>query len=196
VTFEEALKKDCGNKGLSSQQVRLLGSHYDLLVRWNRTLNLTNVRSLADIISLHYCECLFLGRILPPGILRIADVGSGAGFPGIPVAVTRPESKVCLIESHRRKAVFLRESTRCVHNATVFAGRAEDVPERFDWMVSRAVNPKAMFSLSIAPQIALLLSYTSLSELPDPIEVIPVPGSRRRIIALFHVEHAKINGRG
>jgi len=67
-------------------------------------------------------------------------VGSGAGFPGFPVAVLRPECSVTLIESHQRKAVFLREASRKVPNVRVLAKRAENVGETFDWVISRAVS--------------------------------------------------------
>lgn len=196
MTFQEDLESDCGTGRLSPQQVQRLEAHYELLVRWNRTLNLTKVHSLSDIVRLHYCESLALSRLLPTGHLRVADVGSGAGFPGIPLAIARPECAVCLIESHQRKAVFLREATRGLRNVHLFAGRAEEIPESFDWLVARAVSPARVLSLRIAPSVALLLSSASLSALPNPVQVIPLPGTRQRIVALFHVEHAKINGRG
>jgi 16S rRNA (guanine527-N7)-methyltransferase len=71
---------------------------------------------------------------------RISDVGSGAGFPGLPVAVVRPDLAVTLVESHQRKAVFLREASRDLSNVRVLAVRAEDVHESFDWLISRAVS--------------------------------------------------------
>jgi 16S rRNA (guanine(527)-N(7))-methyltransferase RsmG len=196
MTFQEELERACGSGWLSSQQIKCLAAHYELLLRWNRTLNLTKVRSLSDIVRLHYCESLALSRILPRGHLRIADVGSGAGFPGIPLAVARPDCAICLVESHHRKAVFLREATRGLCNAHVFVGRAEETRENFDWLVARAVNPQTVLDLSLAPSVALLLSSASLGEMPSPTEIIPLTSSRQRIIALFHVEHAKINGRG
>ena len=109
-------------------------------MRWNQTLNLTAIRSREEAIERHYCESLFLGAHLPPGPLKIADVGSGAGFPGFPVAIFRPDCSVTLIESHQRKAVFLREASRKIPNIRVLARRAEDVDETFDWAISRAVS--------------------------------------------------------
>jgi 16S rRNA (guanine(527)-N(7))-methyltransferase RsmG len=125
---------------LTGEQEAALEAHLDLLMRWNRTLNLTAIRNREEAIERHYCESLFLGAKLPAGRLRIADVGSGAGFPGFPVAVLRPECSVTLIESHQRKAVFLREASRKVPNVKVAAKRAEDVTEAFDWVISRAVS--------------------------------------------------------
>jgi 16S rRNA (guanine(527)-N(7))-methyltransferase RsmG len=109
-------------------------------VRWNRRLNLTAITDTEEAIERHYCESIFLAVYLPEGHLQIADVGSGAGFPGVPVAVMRPDCEVILIESHQRKAVFLREATRELPNVRVAAMRAEEVSERFDRVVSRAVS--------------------------------------------------------
>lgn len=125
---------------LSPGQIAALAEHYDLLVRWNQKLNLTTITSLEQAVERHYCESLFLGSHLPPGNLRIVDVGSGAGFPGFPVAILRPDCSVALVESHQRKAVFLREASRKVANVRVIAKRAEDVAEKFDRLISRAVS--------------------------------------------------------
>jgi 16S rRNA (guanine(527)-N(7))-methyltransferase RsmG len=129
-----------GIADLSPAQASALEAHYQLLLRWNRTLNLTRVESLEEAVERHYCESLFLASHLPSGPLRIADLGSGAGFPGFPVAVARPECQVTLIESHQRKAVFLREASRGLSNVRVLAQRAEAVAETFDHAISRAVS--------------------------------------------------------
>jgi 16S rRNA (guanine527-N7)-methyltransferase len=125
---------------LSTVQVAVLEAHYELLKRWNQTLNLTRIEDLVEAVERHYGESLFLGAHLPSGSLTIADVGSGGGFPGFPVAVLRSECSVTLIESHQRKAVFLKEATRTMPNVRVLGKRAEDVVERFDHVISRAVS--------------------------------------------------------
>src|ERR1041385_7823165 len=124
---------------LSSKQLDQLESHYQLFLCWNKTVNLTRIEDELEVVQLHYCESLFLGLRLPQGPLRVADIGSGAGFPGLPIAVLRPDLNVTLIESHQRKAVFLREATTGLSNLRVLAMRAEDSNETFDWVVSRAV---------------------------------------------------------
>jgi len=125
---------------LSATQIAVLMAHYELLVRWNQTLNLTRIENMPEAVERHYCESLFLAAHLPPGELRIADVGSGAGFPGLPVAVLRPECSVTLIEAHQRKAVFLREAARSIPNVRVLCNRAEEVLDKFDRAISRAVS--------------------------------------------------------
>jgi 16S rRNA (guanine527-N7)-methyltransferase len=153
---------------LSAAQEAALEAHLDLLMRWNQKLNLTAIRNRAEAIERHYCESLFLGASLPPGALRIADVGSGAGFPGFPVAVLRPDCSVTLIESHQRKAVFLREASRGLSNVRVLAKRAEDVHETFDWVISRAVSYEdlALVLKKLAPNVDLL---TGAEAPPDEI---------------------------
>lgn len=125
---------------LSPGQVAALEAHYELLLRWNRVLNLTRIQNLEEAVERHYGESLFLAAHLPAGRLRIADVGSGAGFPGFPVAIARPDCVVTLIESHQRKAVFLREATRGIGNVRVLAQRVEAVSQTFDRAISRAVS--------------------------------------------------------
>jgi len=144
--------------GLSSPQIEALEAHYHLLERWNRSLNLTRIEDLEDAVERHYAESLFVGRVLESVPQRIADIGSGAGFPGLPLAILRPDCSVTLIESHQRKAVFLKEASRRLANVRVLARRAEDVSETFDWGVSRAVSyaDLARSLPGLAPKVALL----------------------------------------
>lgn len=125
---------------LSDQQIAQLERHFSLLTRWNKVLNLTRIQDLEELVQLHYCESLILGTELPAGSLRIVDVGSGAGFPGIPVAILRAECSLTLVESHQRKAVFLQEATRELLNTNVLGVRGDEVRQTFDWAVSRAVK--------------------------------------------------------
>lgn len=143
---------------LTREQEAALDAHLDLLMRWNQKVNLTAIRSREEAIERHYCESLFLGSRLPSGALRIADIGSGAGFPGFPVAILRPDCTVTLIESHQRKAVFLREASRGLANIRILAKRGVDVAETFDWAVSRAVSyaDLASFLKKLAPNADLL----------------------------------------
>ena len=141
---------------LTQQQLTRLEEHYRLLLRWNRKINLTRITSLQDAVRYHYCESLYLATRLPPGPLRIVDIGSGAGLPGIPVAIYRPECTVDLVESHQRKAVFLREAARELKNVRVVAQRAESVTDSYDWTISRAVRPDDVLKLNLASHVAVL----------------------------------------
>ena len=141
---------------LTPEQLTLLEEHYRLLLRWNQKINLTRITGLRDAVRYHYCESLYLAKRLPAGPLRIVDIGSGAGFPGIPVAIYRPECSVDLVESHQRKAVFLREAARQLPNVRVLPQRAESVTDSYDWTISRAVRPDDVLKLKLAPHVALL----------------------------------------
>ena len=199
MTFQEALAAECpADLRLTDSQLEKLGRHNDLLSRWNKVLNLTRICGSEEAIRFHFLESLLLGRALPPGNFRIADVGSGGGFPGIPVAILRPECLVCLVEAHQRKAVFLREVAREIPNVVVDARRAEEVRETYDWIVSRAVKPASVLPLRLASNMALLMAKEDLRELPKPSRVVSVPKSRNRVVAMFHVKpkHVKIDQRG
>jgi 16S rRNA (guanine527-N7)-methyltransferase len=141
---------------LTPQQLMLLEEHYQLLLRWNQKINLTRITSVQDAVRYHYCESLYLATRLPKGPLRIVDIGSGAGFPGIPVAIYRPECTVDLVEAHQRKAVFLHEAAREFKNIGVLAQRAEGLTKSYDWTISRAVLPKDILKLDLSPHVAVL----------------------------------------
>jgi 16S rRNA (guanine527-N7)-methyltransferase len=173
---------------LTPEQSAVLEAHYHLLVKWNAVLNLTRIENIGEAVERHYGEALFLAKYLPPTPLQIADIGSGAGFPGFPVAVVRPDCTVTLIESHQRKAVFLRESARGVSNIRVMAKRAEEVDIAFDFAISRAVSyadlTKPLHKL--APQAFLLTG----AELPPATlrfswnEPIPLPSGQSRYLRI------------
>jgi 16S rRNA (guanine527-N7)-methyltransferase len=179
---------------LSAGQVSELSRHHSLLVRWNRTLNLTSVAGLEEMVVRHYCESLFLGLHLPMASVSVLDVGSGAGFPGIPLAISRPDCRFTLAESHQRKAVFLREATRHLGNVRVAAGRAEELRETFDWVVSRAVKWPGVLRLASAGRaraLALLLGHDDAEEVLrqgdfDWLPAIPLPWGKRRLLVIGH----------
>jgi len=166
MAFQDQLVHEFAPYGqLSATQLAQLEAHYNLLVRWNAKLNLTRISSMEAAIQLHYCESLFAGLSLPSEALKIADIGTGAGFPGLPIAILRPECHLTLVESHQRKAVFLREASRDLPNVDVFSGRAEDLKKSFDWIVSRAVTPADVLKLKSASRFLLLIGAEDTAKL-------------------------------
>jgi len=171
---------------LPPDQAAKLEQHYQLLCKWNKVLNLTTVTNAGEAAERHYGESIFLARYLPPNV-TIADIGSGPGFPGIVVAVVRPDLQVTLIESHQRKAVFLREAARNLKNGHVVPKRAEDVPGPFDWIVSRAVSYSDLSKSvpRLAPRVALLTGAEAPPESWNfDWQVEPLPGSRNRFLRI------------
>ena len=131
---------------LSAQQLTRLEAHYSLLTTWNKRINLTSIRTLAESVRRHYCECLYFGSLLSQqpefqAVGTVLDAGSGGGFPGIPLAILYPGSRIVLVEADQRKAVFLREASRALPNVSVECRRLEDLQASVDWLVSRAVRP-------------------------------------------------------
>ena len=142
---------------LSILQLEQLQAHYDLMIRWNRRMNLSRITELGEAVRLHYCESLFAALRLPVvGVQTVADIGSGAGFPGVPMAIYKPGLSFTLVESDQRKAVFLREATRELANVRVLAQRAEKIEERVDLLVSRAVRPEEVLALGISERFMIL----------------------------------------
>lgn len=127
---------------LSAAQLVAFHTYVEAILFWSARSSLTGATSATAIIKEHIIDSLALAPLVQAGI-RVADLGSGAGFPGIPLAIVRPEATVSLVESRRKRASFLREAIRrCgLANVEVIEGRAESLPvgTAFDLVVARAV---------------------------------------------------------
>ncbi len=134
-----------GSEELPLPQLGQLCKYIDLLVKWNARMNLTAIREPEQIATRHFGESLFTAcRVFPraDATATLGDVGSGAGFPGLPIAIARPGVRVTLLEAHSKKAVFLKEVVRslALPNVAVLARRAEEAEEQFDVVTFRAVE--------------------------------------------------------
>lgn len=117
--------------------------YLSLLLKWNARTNLTAVREPDEIVRRHFAESIFAARRVPREVKTLLDFGSGAGLPGIPIAICRPEITVTLAESQGKKASFLREAVRTLAlKAEVWAGRVEAMPKErvFEAVTLRAVD--------------------------------------------------------
>lgn len=132
--------------GLDGEMTPGLEAYLALLLRWNRTYNLTAVRDAARMVTLHLLDSLSLHPHLAH-TRRLADLGSGAGLPGIPLALARPQLGIVLVESNGKKARFLREVVRTLGlaNVEVAECRAEALarPGEFDTVTARALDSLA-----------------------------------------------------
>lgn len=155
--------------------------HFELLLRWNQKINLTAIRDPEEILERHFLESAFLTRVIQIGPGTLVDVGSGAGFPGIPVKVLCPGTRVILVEANQKKAAFLKEVTRAggFQGLEVIAKRLGELDLSADWVTMRAVKPP------FVPRgtLALFLGASDASKLTD-WKIMPIPGSRERVIAV------------
>lgn len=130
---------------LSQQQFELISTYVDTLLKWNARLNLTAVRDPEEMVRRHFGESFFAARYLltdATAAITAMDVGSGAGFPGIPLKLYAPHLSLRLVEAQNKKAVFLREVTRALQltGVTVIGARAESVTTTAELVTMRAVE--------------------------------------------------------
>jgi 16S rRNA (guanine527-N7)-methyltransferase len=186
VEFERFHNLLLAVRPVTEAEARSLFEHYSLLVKWNRVLNLTRIEDVEDAVARHYGEALFLADLLPSGAFTIADIGSGAGFPGIPLAVRRPECRVTLVESHQRKAVFLCEASRELANVSVMAIRADQLSVQVDWVVARAVRWQDVVPAAHGGVALLLGDADAVAAAQDTRfswePPIALPGSKHRVV--------------
>jgi 16S rRNA (guanine527-N7)-methyltransferase len=148
---------------VSESQAAQLAQFVELLLRWNRVHNLTGIRGVDEILDRHLVESLALGPHLHGE--RIADVGSGGGLPGMPLAITEPARRFTLIESRVKRVAFLRHAAAelGLSNTSVAHGRAEHLhlDQPFDTVLTRALAPpKELLEICrplLAPGSALLM---------------------------------------
>jgi 16S rRNA (guanine527-N7)-methyltransferase len=173
-------------------------SYLSLILRWNARVNLTAIRDEDGILNRHFVESIVCARALPSGITTLLDFGSGAGFPGIPIALCRPEMAVTLAESQGKKAAFLHEAVRVLGiSTTIHAQRAELLAASFDCVTLRAVDQMAgavavaIRLVARAGWMALMTTGSELAGLQKAAgagftwpEVVQLPNSSDRILAL------------
>jgi 16S rRNA (guanine527-N7)-methyltransferase len=169
-----------------------------LLLAWNEKINLTAIRDPLEILYRHFCESMFAAVAVPVEHGRLADVGSGAGFPGIPLKIIRPELQTFLVESNMKKATFLAEVLRNIElpETRVLVSRYEELGEEImplDFVCSRAVGefePFLAWAASdhvAAKQVILWIGGRDLDQARRGMnwewrEPIAVPNSLRRYL--------------
>jgi 16S rRNA (guanine527-N7)-methyltransferase len=212
---------------LSTTQLQNISTYVDILLHWNARINLTAIRNEEEIVTRHFGESLFAARHLfppypvsssvssvPPVVkdfdvevavagTRLADLGSGAGFPGVPMKIWAPNIALTLIEANQKKATFLRELARALTltNINIQNTRAETLPpSTFDVVTLRAVErlpkvlPVAVTLLAPDGRLALLISSAQLESTRSTLPTltwdlpIPIPNSQSRILLVGQSE--------
>ena len=182
----------------SSDQVAKIREHTRLLLKWNKLTSLTSITDPVEIIARHFGESMFLGSFLPVENGRLADVGSGGGFPGLALKILRPDLQVTLIESNNKKAAFLAEVVRalCLSGVEVLPARFEDLrleDGSLNFVAARAVGgfPEllrwARNALSDRGHIALWVGAEDTTKISNTAgwtwtPAVRIPESQRRFI--------------
>lgn len=195
ITIEQALQKH----GFSSdmQFTERVQQYIALLLKWNKTISLTTVTGFAEILRFHFGESVFSLSTVPVENGRLADVGSGAGFPGLALAMARPRLDVTLIESNSKKFAFLSEVIRNLNlkNARAVRSRMEEVKvgAHFDFTTARALGQFDLFlpwsrdRLSSCGKVVLWLGGQDVVAVRSKggwnwFPEVPIPGSKQRFL--------------
>jgi 16S rRNA (guanine527-N7)-methyltransferase len=183
---------------VNDSQVLQIQQYTNTLLAWNEKINLTAIRDPLEVLNRHFCECMYAATAVPIKEGRLADVGSGGGFPGLPLKIIRPDLQVVLIESNVKKATFLAEVIRDLGlaDARVLVSRYEEVGEEvapLDFVCSRALGGFASFlewanSENVAAKQVIL--WIGARDVPEIQKIrtwkwhkpIPVPNSLRRLL--------------
>lgn len=195
-TIQQALSEF--SLAADKEQVLKIQEYMKILLAWNEKLNLTAIRDPLDILYRHFCESMYATVAVPVEKGRLADVGSGAGFPGLPMKIMCPDLQVFLIESNVKKATFLAEVIRELEltDTRVLVSRYEELGEEvapLDFVCSRAVGEfGALLDWAgsrrvAAARVVLWIGARDLEEIRriktwDWREPIPVPHSLRRFL--------------
>lgn len=196
--IKELLSPFVGDSDLSAAQMEQVSAYLDLLLKWNAKINLTAVRAPEEIMTRHFGESFFAARMLVDAkseTATVIDLGSGAGFPGLPIAIYAPKAKVTLIEAQNKKATFLKEVIRSIglKNVTVFVGRGEDFPGKAELVTLRAVErfvsaaKTAAGLLTAGGRLGLMIGVEQEQALVEGFEWEvgkTVPGSRGKVVAV------------
>jgi 16S rRNA (guanine527-N7)-methyltransferase len=183
---------------LDEMRLAAISKYIDLLLKWNARINLTAIRAPEEIVQRHFGESLFAAQhILTQRPVKTAiDLGSGAGFPGVPFALLAPEVEVTLIESSQKKSTFLNELIYLLglKNVKVFGGRAESYSQSVDLVMLRAVEkfeqvlPLARKLVSPGGRLALLIGISQvdlakgLAQEAEWQEPVAIPSSHSRVL--------------
>lgn len=187
---------------LTNKQVSQFIKFYEMLVEWNKVMNLTGITEYDEVVMKHFVDSLSIVKVNGfDNVTSIIDVGTGAGFPGIPLKIVFPEIKITLLDSLNKRIKFLNavidelelENIETIHGRAEDFSKKEDYREQYDLCVSRAVANLATLSEYCLPFIkkgGFLVSYKSgevADELKNAEKAIKILGGKRQQPIYFNL---------
>jgi len=186
-------------------QVLQIQQYIEILLTWNEKISLTAIRDPLEMLYRHFCESMYAAGAIQGRGGRLADVGSGGGFPGLPLKIIRPDLRVFLVESNLKKATFLAEVVRelGLNDTQVLVRRYEELHEEIaplDYVCSRALGEYSVFlSWAASDQIAAkqVILWIGARDLPEIQKIsgwewqepISVPHSLQRLLLVGTKKH-------
>ena len=187
-----------GVEGLAEGQIGQLVKHYELLCKWNQRFNLTRIIQPRNAATLNYAESLYGARFIAQA-KTILDIGSGAGFPAVPIAIALPELDVTALEANQKKSLFLTEVKfeLSLANFRVITARLEDIDcSNYDLLTCRALDraettlPSIIGNLTEGQRLMIYCARDLVDKLASQfpvkfnVEVNQIPESEGRLIAI------------
>ncbi|RJQ23152.1 MAG: 16S rRNA (guanine(527)-N(7))-methyltransferase RsmG [Nitrospiraceae bacterium] len=171
------------------------------LKKWNRACNLTSLKTDEDIIVKHFLDSVLYLKAIPEDAVRLADVGAGAGFPGVPIKLVRPEMDITLIESSAKKCAFLRHIIRSLKlsGVHVLTQRVEDLGtehvKSFDVMVSRAAFSIREFIKAACPYVKEdgILVLSKGPKVSEELDELKGPNAQNTVREILKINLPVIN---
>lgn len=159
---------------LTKLQVEQFIQYYEMLIEWNKVINLTTIVEFDDVVVKHFVDSVYLSKLIVLDDQSIIDVGTGAGFPGIPLKILYPDLKIVLLDSLNKRIKFLElivdklgfKDVECIHSRAEDLGHDPKYRECFDISISRAVAKLSILSEYCLPFVknnGIFISYKSMN---------------------------------
>ena len=207
--IEELLAESCKkiNIELTEKQIKQFIDYKDMLLEWNEKFNLTAITDEREIILKHFVDCLAISAGAELAGKKIIDVGTGAGFPGVPVKIAFPDTQMTLLDSLNKRITFLEElknklgleNVICIHSRAEDGGADKNLREGFYLCISRAVANLAVLSEYCLPFVKVGGYFISMKgpdvkdELKESEKAIKVLGGEVKEVKLINIPETDIN---
>lgn len=195
---------------LTEEQLRQFRLFYENLIKWNEVMNLTTITEESDVYNKHFLDSLSVVGLVSPGSFKgisVIDIGTGAGFPGLPIAIAFPDANVTLVDSLQKRINFLQDTIKLLglKNVSVFHARAEEFArkqserEKYDIVCSRAVarlNILSEYCLPFAKKGGYFIAYKAESvkdEMEEGRKAVTILGGRIDQVISFQLPGTDYN---